>query len=181
MSQFYQILMAGTGGQGLVSMASSLAKAAIEEGKRVVQTQSYGVAQRGGFVSAEVLISDQEILYQQVRKPSIILVLHGVVGQRYDQLNDVPVLYDSTLIADKALSNWHPVPFTQLAMDLGNVKTTNMLGLGALARVMPLVSLASLEAVARASFKGAVADLNVRACQLGYEAAGNFAAKRVGA
>ena len=97
-----QIIMAGTGGQGLVSLATMLAESAISEGLNTIQTQSYGVAQRGGFISAEVLISDEEILFQQVRKPDVVTVLHSVVGNRYDNV-DCPVVYDSTLVQKNRL------------------------------------------------------------------------------
>ena len=58
----FEVLMAGTGGQGLVFCSSFLAEAAIKSGKNVVQTQSYGISQRGGFISAEAIIDDGEIM-----------------------------------------------------------------------------------------------------------------------
>ena len=76
----FEVLMAGTGGQGLVFCSSFLAEAAIKTGKNVVQTQSYGISQRGGFISAEVIIDDGEIMFQQVTKPDVIIAFCDVVG-----------------------------------------------------------------------------------------------------
>lgn len=161
--------MAGTGGQGLIVMATFLAEAAMNEGKHVAQTQSYGVAQRGGFISAEVVISNERVLYQNTRKPDVILALHGVVGDRYDATS-APVLFDSTLL-HKQLPHWLGIPFTKMAIDLGVVKAANIIALGAMACLRPIVQLASLETIARKRFKGSIADLNVQALKQGYEAA----------
>ena len=163
-----EIVMAGTGGQGLIVMAMFLAEAAMNEGYHVAQTQSYGVAQRGGLVSAEVIMDRQEILFQQVRQPSLVVALHGVVGTSYDAVS-APVLYDATYIT-KALPNWHAVPITDIARGLGNAKTTNMVGLGALAGFLPLVTLASLEELTRKQFRPELAALNIEALHKGYEA-----------
>ncbi len=78
----FEVLMAGTGGQGLVFCSSFLAEASIKTGKNVVQTQSYGISQRGGFISAEVIIDDGEIMFQQVTKPDVIIAFSDVVGTR---------------------------------------------------------------------------------------------------
>lgn len=165
-----EIIMAGTGGQGLVLMATFLAQAAIAEGRQVVQTQSYGVAQRGGFISAEVMVSPGEILFQQVRTPSVVLALHGVVGARYDAV-EAPVIYDSTLF-HKDLPHWYPVPCTAMANDLGVPKAANIVALGALLAMCPVVGVDALEGVLRGKFKGAVADSNMLALNKGLEAAG---------
>ncbi|MDR2573716.1 MAG: 2-oxoacid:acceptor oxidoreductase family protein [Desulfovibrio sp.] len=166
----HEILMAGTGGQGLVLMATFLGEAAIEEGLNVAQTQSYGVAQRGGFISAEVVASKGEVYYQSTRKPDVILALHGVVGSRYDNATS-PVIFDSTLF-EKNLPGWRPVPFTSIAQDLGAVKAANIVALGALLRFLPAISVASLEKVVRKRFKGKLGELNAEAIKRGYEAAG---------
>ncbi len=52
----YEVILAGSGGQGLVLSGIMLAEAAILEGKNVVQTVSYGIASRGGFSMAGVII-----------------------------------------------------------------------------------------------------------------------------
>lgn len=162
-----QITMAGTGGQGLVSLAAMLAEAAISQGLNTVQTQSYGVAQRGGFISAEVLISDEEILFQQVRKPNAITVLHGVVGNRYDTV-DCPVVYDSTLV-QKDRKNWLPVPCTEIATQLGDMRAANIVAFGAMLVTLPMLEPASVEAAIAGKFKKQAArELNITAFRKGY-------------
>lgn len=169
----YEVLLAGSGGQGLVFMASFLAEAAIEAGKNVVQTQSYGIAQRGGFISGQVLIDSGEILYQQVVNPDIIVALHDCVGTRYDA-ETVPVLYDSSLIQKKDKANWLGLPFTQMAQDMGKPKAANLIALGAMIAVLPVVPLDAAKAAAIRKFAPGVAESNVQAIESGFEAAGIF-------
>ena len=100
----FEVLMAGTGGQGLVFSSSFLAEAAIKTGKNVVQTQAYGISQRGGFISAEVIIDDGEIMFQQVTKPDVIIAFSDVVGTRYDDAA-CPVVYDTTIMKARNFPN----------------------------------------------------------------------------
>ena len=71
----FEVILAGTGGQGLILSGILLAEAAILEGKNVAQTQSYGIASRGGLSLAEVIIDTDEIIFQQVQNPDCILAL----------------------------------------------------------------------------------------------------------
>lgn len=170
-----QIIMAGTGGQGLVSLATMLAESAMSEGLNTIQTQSYGVAQRGGFISAEVLISDAEILYQQVRVPDVITVLHGVVGARYDEAA-CPVVYDSTLVSigtRKDKPNWLGVPCTEIATELGDARAANIVALGAMLAVLPVLTPESMpkameDAIKRRFAKAKAQELNSAAFHKGY-------------
>ena len=172
MKDLYQIVMAGTGGQGLVSMAMFLAEAAIDAGLNTAQTQSYGVAQRGGFTSAEVLVSKNEILFQQVRVPDVVLVLHGVVGNRYDELT-CPVVYDSTLVT-KDLPNWKGIPCTEIATAMNSPRSANLVALGAMLALEPVFSLDTLNAVIARNFanKPAVANASADLVRKGFELAG---------
>ncbi len=165
-----EILMAGTGGQGLVFMASFLAEAAMRAGSNVVQTQTYGIAQRGGFISAEVVLDKEEILHQQVLAPDVIIALHDVVGARYDAAA-CPVLYDSSLMQGGRPAGWTGLPFTKLAEEAGAPKAANLAALGAMSVIVPLVSFEALDAAAEKKFKGAAAQANRAALAAGRKAA----------
>ncbi|SCM74399.1 2-oxoacid:acceptor oxidoreductase family protein [Desulfovibrio sp. 86] len=169
MSKMQEIIMAGTGGQGLVLMSTLLAQAAMSENFNVTQTQSYGVAQRGGFISTELLAGKEEILFQEVRKPTFIMALHGVVGTRYDA-SDAPVVYDSTLFS-KDLPNWLGIPCTAIANELGVPKAANLVALGAMLALNPFMGMGSLENVIKTKFRGEVAEKNIAAIRAGNAAA----------
>lgn len=166
----YELLMAGTGGQGLVFVATFLAEAGILAGRNVVQTQTYGISQRGGFTSAEVLLDEREILFQQATALSGILALNDVVGTRYDKL-PVPVVYDSSLMRRRSQENWLGIPCTGIANEMGAPKSANLVGLGALMLACPAVSLEMLSALAFKKMKPEAAALNIEAIRRGMVAA----------
>ena len=63
MTQTSEIILSGSGGQGLILAGQILAEAVIRDGKNAVQTQSYGPEARGGASKAEVIISNDDIDY----------------------------------------------------------------------------------------------------------------------
>lgn len=169
----HEIVMAGTGGQGLIFVASFLAEAAMNAGMNVTQTQTYGIAQRGGFISAEVLIDKDEILFQQVSEPSIVLALSDVVGTRYDDVK-VPVIYDTSIMNERYMPNWHGLPCTNIAHEIGVPRAANLVGLGAAMSLYQAVKLEDLYAMARSSFGKLAIEQNIKAIRLGAEAAESF-------
>lgn len=164
-----EVILAGTGGQGLVLSAILLAQAAMLEGRNVVQTQSFGIATRGGLSLAEVIIDDREIVFQQVRRPDCVLVLTEEAARKFDAwaAQGVPFFYDSTLVHERRGANLHAYPFTQAASDLGNVGSVNVLALGTLAARERLVAPGSLEEAVAQHFRGAAAAANLRALAAG--------------
>ncbi|HDT15172.1 MAG TPA: hypothetical protein ENN55_03090 [Firmicutes bacterium] len=70
----YDILTAGTGGQGVLTTGVFLAKIAILEKKQVTWLPSYGAEKRGGFSFCDVVISDEEIFSPMVETPDSIMV-----------------------------------------------------------------------------------------------------------
>ncbi len=167
----HELILAGSGGQGLVLSGIMLAEAAIAEGRNAVQTQSYGIATRGGLSLAEVIVDDEEILFQQVRTPDCVLALTEEALRKYEAWGGrgVPVLYDSTLAQERSGESFIGFPFTRLAADLGNVGSVNVLALGALIAYTGVVAPATLEQLLRARFAGEVASDNLRALAAGVE------------
>ncbi len=119
MNKHSEIILAGTGGQGLILSGILLAEAAMLEGKNVVQTQSYGIASRGGLSLAEVIIDEDEIIFQQVRTPDCVLALSEEAAKKYEAwaAAGVPVLYDSTLATPRSGENFIGRDFTRRASD----------------------------------------------------------------
>jgi 2-oxoglutarate ferredoxin oxidoreductase subunit gamma len=66
----YEVVLAGSGGQGLIVAGVLLGLAATRHGLYVAQTQSYGVSARGGYCHAEAVISEEEILYPKPAPPA---------------------------------------------------------------------------------------------------------------
>jgi 2-oxoglutarate ferredoxin oxidoreductase subunit gamma len=168
----FEVILAGTGGQGLILAGILLAEAAILEGKNVVQTQSYGIASRGGLSLAEVIIDTEEIVFQQVQKPDCILALTEEAVKKYETWasKGVPILYDSTLVNARTAPNLAGYAFTRKASDLGNESSVNLLALGTLAAKTGVVKIESLEQTVRKRFRGSAGE-NLKALAAGRDLA----------
>jgi len=167
----YEVILAGSGGQGLVLAGIILGEAAILEGNNVVQTQSYGIASRGGLSLAEVIIDRKEIIYQQVQAPDIILALTEEALEKYRSWagKGVSVVYDTTLAKARTGENLSGYPFTRLASEMGSVGSVNILALGALSALGRMVKTQSLAEVIRKRFPGKAAEANLQMLQRGVE------------
>ncbi|MDA8124638.1 MAG: 2-oxoacid:acceptor oxidoreductase family protein [Deltaproteobacteria bacterium] len=160
----YEVILAGSGGQGLVLAGIMLGEAAMQEGRVVAQTQTYEAAARGGFSMAEVVVDREEILFQQVQRPDLVLALTEESMDKFAHYarEGAPVYYDTTLVKPRRMKHVEGYSFTQIASDRGNVASINVLALGAIIAKVPMVKKASMEAVLRSRFRGAALDLNLR-------------------
>jgi len=153
MAKTWQIVLAGAGGQGLVLAGAMLGEAAvIHEGKNATCAQAYGVASRGGFSRSEVIISDGDIAYPLVLRPDIVVALTSEAVARYqDQLASEGMM----IVASCLESSTTPkrgrmirLPLEEAAESAASRGSTNMVALGALARLSGVVTLESLARVA---------------------------------
>lgn len=175
MSKEWQVIIAGEGGQGQLFIASLLGGAALEEGKNVAQTASYGISSRGGFTKAEVVISPTKIWYPAVIEPNVILALSGEAVEKYlvDLSPDCLLVYDSDKYEqDLAHNNLKGFALTtmadKLAKETGKKAMVNVIGLGAILELTKMVAWGSLEKVIRRKFPVAdIVDLNLQALQVG--------------
>jgi len=173
MSTHSEIILAGSGGQGLILSGIMLAEAAMQEGKNVVQTQSYGIASRGGLSLAEVIVDADEIIFQQVRVPDCVLALTEEAAKKYEAwpARGVTMLYDSTLAAARNGPYFIGLDFTRRASDLGNAGSVNILALAAVAAFTRVVKISSLEHLLRKRFRGPALELNLELLAVGSELA----------
>jgi 2-oxoglutarate ferredoxin oxidoreductase subunit gamma len=171
--QRYEVILAGSGGQGLVLSGIMLAEAAILEGKNVVQTVSYGTYVRGGFSMAGVIIDSEEIIFQEVENADVVLALTEETMEKYQALakEGATIVYDTTLLKPRKAKGFFGHPFTEMANKMGNVGMVNIIALGYMAKKNGIVATASLAEVIRRRFSGNVRDANLKALQAGVELA----------
>ena len=163
-----EVLLAGSGGQGLVSSGIMLGEAAILEGKNVVQTQSYGIAQRGGLSMAEVIMDEAEIVFQQVEKPDLVLALNEEAMERcLDFFPGALTVYDTTLIRPREGSHLYGFSFTAMAKDLGLAAAANLIAIGAMIALTGVVRPESMEAIVNERFSGEKSEINLKALCMG--------------
>ena len=168
-----ELRLSGSGGQGLILAGVILAEAALIDGKKTIQSQSYGPEARGGASKAEVIISDSDIDFIKVQKCDLLLCLTQTAYDKYGKD------YTSVLVMDSRLTLKYPepskvvkVPILDAAADkLGKPMVANIVALGVINGLLKLVAKEALaEAVLKRVPKG-TEDLNKRALELGYELA----------
>ena len=124
-----EIIISGFGGQGVLSMGKILAYSGLMEDKEVTWMPAYGPEQRGGTANVTVIVSDERISSPKV-KPGGILIYDG-----YGILNP-PQRDDITVYRIDAMDK---------AAEMKNSKVFNMIVLGGLLKVCPVVSTDGLQ------------------------------------
>ena len=170
-----EVRLAGTGGQGLILASIILADAAgVHEGYHVVQTQSYGPEARGGASKADVIISDEPILFPKSRRLDVLVCLSQQATDKYfdDLKANGTAIIDAFHVRECPRQNAVCLPMSETARkELGRELFTNILMLGALARVTEIIRLESLELALAGRVPPRTLDLNRRALEVGWNLA----------
>lgn len=132
-----EVILSGSGGQGLILAGIVLAEAALLAGWRAVQTQSYGPEARGGASKSEVIISDEEIEYPRVERADVLLAMNQESCAKYISAvkESGLVIVDSTYVSRLPATPARIVslPVTKTARErLRKTAVANMAALGAL-------------------------------------------------
>lgn len=171
----YEVRLSGSGGQGIILASVVMAEAvAVYEGLKVSQSQSYGPEARGGRCKAEVVISNREIDYPKVIQLDLLLAMtqEACDAYFYDFKPNGLLLVDSTFVTQVPTSRAIGLPFTRIARDeIGREMTANMIALGAIAAVCPLVKVKSMEAALLLRTPAGTRELNLQAFKAGVKAA----------
>jgi 2-oxoglutarate ferredoxin oxidoreductase subunit gamma len=168
-----EIRVAGFGGQGIVLAGRLLGEAAILDGKRAVQTQSYGPESRGGAARSEVVVSDEEIDYPKVIEADILVALSQTAFDKYRSAvrDEGKVIVDSDLVK-AGTDDVYSVPFTKTADDLGKRMVANSVMLGYLVASTGVMAPESMEATIRDKVPERTIDVNIEAFNRGMKLAG---------
>jgi 2-oxoglutarate ferredoxin oxidoreductase subunit gamma len=171
----YDIRLSGSGGQGIILMGIILAEAiGIHDGRFVAQTQSYGPEARGGSSKAEVVVSDSEIDYPKALQLDLLVAMNQKSCDDYymDLKPDGVLIVDSTLVRQVPLSRAYRIPFTGIAREeLKREMVANIVALGALAVLTPMVSSRAIERAVLGRVPKGTEKLNRDALQAGMKAA----------
>lgn len=141
----YKAIFAGFGGQGVLLMGVCLATAAMNEDKYVTYLPSYGAEVRGGTANCTISIATEEIASPIASSPDCVVALNTPSMLRFQNLirSGGTFIINSTLI-DRDLARDDVieirVPATEIAEQLGTMRATNMVLLGAFAAATDVVS-----------------------------------------
>ena len=139
-----EIIIAGFGGQGVLSMGKILAYAGLMDNREVTWMPAYGPEQRGGTANVTVIVSDKPISSPIVDSYDTAVILNQQSLDKFESkvnpgglliydpygIHHAPTRTDITVI---------PVDATQAAIEMGNSKTYNMILLGALLAATAIV------------------------------------------
>jgi 2-oxoglutarate ferredoxin oxidoreductase subunit gamma len=170
-----EIRICGFGGQGVITAAVILGKAAaVYDGLTACQVQSYGPEARGGAARAEVIIAAGPIGYPAVGMADILIAMSQEAFTRYGR----EVKATGVIIVDPDLVfSWdiphtvYPVHSAKIAEGLGNGVVANIVMLGAIAALTGVVSPQALLAAVSASVPARFEALNREALEAGFAAA----------
>ena len=192
------IILAGVGGQGILSIAAALGSAALTNNLYMKQAETHGMSQRGGDVQSYMRISDKPIFSDLIAKGTadIILSVEPMEALRYlpylrkggyvvtnsTPFINIPNYPDEGVLADtlKALPHHVTIDADTIAKNAtGNVRASNFVMLGAASPFIE-IPFEYLEDGIRAIFarKGEdVVEMNLKGLRAGREYALNFTQK----
>lgn len=152
----YDIILAGVGGQGVLSVSAIIASSAMKEGLHVKQSEVHGMSQRGGAVLANLRLSDKPIASDLIAlgAASMVLSMEPLESIRYlkyldpagtvitssEPLVNIPDYPD----LDRLLNSIRTLPHAvlieaeQLAREAGSARATNMVMVGAASHWLPV-------------------------------------------
>lgn len=170
-----EVILAGFGGQGVMSIGKNLAEAGVEEGLEVSWVPSYGPEMRGGTANCSVILSDEPIGAPLVEQPTEIIVMNRPSLAKFE--GDVrpggTIFVNSSIIKDKVQRDDVTavyVPCDEIAAELGNPKVNNMVMLGAYVAASKVLKVETIEAMIQEMFTGrkaALVPLNMEALKRG--------------
>ena len=171
-----KIIIAGSGGQGIMLLGKVLAVAAMREGKFVTLLPSYGAEVRGGTAHCMLVISEEEIGSPYVGKADTLIVMNQPSLERFiPRLKKRGLLIINSSLVDKGRLKKNIAcavagPFTDIAINIGNIKVANMIALGAYLAQTKFISLKSAKvAIAEVAPKAKknLVEINQRALEEG--------------
>ena len=141
-----EIIMAGFGGQGVMSIGRLLAYAGMKEDKEVSWMPSYGPEMRGGTANCTVIVSDEKIPAPVSSHPDTAIVMNLPSQDKFAPKvkKDGHLLVNSSLIekeVERDDINIIKIPANTIADELGNTRVANMVMLGAYIAAVDIVSL----------------------------------------
>lgn len=167
-----KLILSGIGGQGIVLMGQYLGYAAMKEGAKVTLAPSYGQEKRGSYVHCQLVIGD-ELAAPSISKADAVFIMDDDSFRLYEpcvKSGGTLLMNANTVSLQSRRSDITIVklPLSTLALEAGNIKSSNMVGLGALIRHSDVVPLERVEEVLREKMKPSVVDVNLKALKLGY-------------
>lgn len=189
------IILAGVGGQGILTIAAIIDQAAMRQGLYIKQAEVHGMSQRGGAVQSHLRISDKEIFSDLIPLGSadIIISLEPMEALRYlpwlaptgivitatKPFINIPDYPETEFLLQSIQSTapaCHFIDADQIAREAGSPKSENVVIAGAASRYINISNEQLRESISRLfEQKGeTITAINLKAFELGNNAITNY-------
>lgn len=170
-----KIVIAGFGGQGVLSLGQFISYSAMYEGKEVTWLPSYGPEMRGGTANCSVCVGDEPIASPIIAVPDTLIAMNKPSLDKFvDKVKKGGlIIVNSSLITEKIMRDDVRVLYVdanQLAVEAGNAKTANIVVFGAYVKASQTLSKDNAINTISKIFakKPKVIPANVKAFEIGY-------------
>jgi len=172
------VIIAGFGGQGVVSMGILLAYSGMIDGKNVTFFPAYGAEMRGGTANCTVVVSSDEVASPVVSRPDTVMVMNEPSLLKFEpQVKPGGrLLINSSLVSAKPKRTDIEVTYVaanEIAEEVGSTKIANMVMMGAYAQLTGAVPIPAIkESIPKVytRAKKEIVELNYKAVDRGAEA-----------
>ncbi|HEY8420759.1 MAG TPA: 2-oxoacid:acceptor oxidoreductase family protein [Thermoclostridium sp.] len=146
----HEIILAGFGGQGILSAGRLLAHAGMLDGKHVSWLPSYGPEMRGGTANSSVVISENPVDSPVLYSCNELIVMNRPSLDKFEGLVEEGgiIIIDSSIVDRDVKRNdivSFKVPATKIASDMGNMAYANIILLGKLIKERNTVTVENFE------------------------------------
>ncbi len=173
----FEIVVSGSGGQGIILGGKLLAEtAAVHSNRQAAMTPCYGPEVRGGVSTAELIIDSEPINYPKITRPNVMIAMSQQAMDKYGRAVDARglVIVNTSLIdtVPDHFRNVFAAPLTSVAIkELKTPVVANMIALGALAAISGLISAGALKHTIKKYVPPKVLDVDRKAVDRGVELA----------
>ena len=171
MDKMWQVIIAGSGGQGLGLAGRILAEAAMASGLYAAHNQSYGARARGGYSQSSVIISPSEIIFPFVEESNLVIALSQQAHDKNVPLMaaDGMLIYDTELVQGRDTELSRGFPLNETARKACNSLGIAVAALGAAVNVTNIVPEKALLETMKNHFSEEILEVNRRCFGLGME------------
>jgi len=187
------VLLVGVGGQGILTSAAILARAALKAGVNVITAETHGMAQRGGSVEVHVRFGDVKSPLIPAGAADVMVALEPVEALRYTHylnenstiiLNTREIIPPSVTVGNakyptideiigklkEITENVYAVEASSLAEKAGSIQSTNVVVLGVLSKIANLpFGYEKIEQAVKEVLPEKLHEINMRALKAGYD------------
>lgn len=170
-----EMRIGGFGGQGVILAGMIIGRSAsIYDKKFATMIQSFGPEARGSSCSAQLIVSDTQVMYPYTRKLNLLVAMSQDAYVSFDKIlmDQGVLLYESDFVKPAGLRKTiksFGIPATRFAEEIGKKMVANIVMIGFFTSVLDLLTADGARNAVKDSIPKGTEDLNLRAFDKGFE------------